>query len=277
MQEQADPTKLLVPFEKLVAEPAFNSRGPRRAESNAEDGNLKTSIAERGLITPLEVWPLENGYYRIVSGFRRYGAISELRGEHRFPLGDPRRFDLVPVSVFHGSELESYLRNIAENMGRAKVRPWDLGERIVFLREKFDLSVEDLAKSEGISRSYAFHCVKVATMLAPEIASYIRETRDIPIDVLIRWVRKPHPEQVKEFNKWRKQTTETDGRKPKASKDKPAAPRFRLAPRLLQAVQASNKSRAWKEGATAALRYLLGQTQRPPVPVPQKGSKKSKP
>ncbi|CAM4396144.1 ParB/RepB/Spo0J family partition protein [Paenibacillus tarimensis] len=106
---------------------------------------LKNSIAELGLLSPIKVRTADNGRYTIIYGNRRYKAAQSL-GLKKIPC-------IISTAM---SELDIYLEQIAENLTREGFSPIEEAEAFHKLMNdtKFSSSIKFLSSKLGKPESY---------------------------------------------------------------------------------------------------------------------------
>lgn len=129
------PTNLL-PIQKL--EP--NRAQPRQDFDEEALGELAASIAEHGLIQPIAVRAMPNGYYQIIAGERRWRA-SRLAGLKE-----------VPVTMIEADDQTAAELTLIENLQRENLNPMEEAKGYAALISDFGMSQEETAKSVGKSR-----------------------------------------------------------------------------------------------------------------------------
>lgn len=129
------PTNLL-PIQKL--EP--NRAQPRQDFDEEALGELAASIAEHGLIQPIAVRAMPNGYYQIIAGERRWRA-SRLAGLKE-----------VPVTMIEADDQTAAELTLIENLQREDLNPMEEAKGYAALISDFGMSQEETAKSVGKSR-----------------------------------------------------------------------------------------------------------------------------
>src|SRR3982074_3053980 len=139
-----------------------NPRNPRRDFSDAEIGELASSIKQHGVIQPIVVRPVKGvaDRYEIIAGERRWRA-SPLAGLHEVPI--------VPVDVSDSDALEIM---IIENVQREDLNAMEEAQGYHALVDEFKRSQEDIAKIVGKSRSHVANMMRL-TRLPAEVQAYI--------------------------------------------------------------------------------------------------------
>lgn len=127
-------------FQCLIEEIEPNPYQPRKIFRDAEIEELVNSVREKGIITPLLVSKVENGY-RLIAGERRWRAAQK--------AGLKR----VPVVVRETTPIESLEIALIENIHRKDLNP--IEEALAYKRWLEDTSTtqEELAKRIGKDRS----------------------------------------------------------------------------------------------------------------------------
>jgi ParB family chromosome partitioning protein len=147
-----------VPIEFLKPNP----RNPRRTFSDAELGELASSVKQHGVIQPIVVRPVKGAQdrYEIIAGERRWRA-AQLAGLHEVPI--------VPVDVSDSDALEIA---IIENVQREDLNAMEEAHGYHALADEFRRSQEDIAKIVGKSRSHVANMMRL-TKLPEEVQAYI--------------------------------------------------------------------------------------------------------
>ncbi len=148
----------LLPISRV--EPRENQ--PRSSFDEASLQELADSIREYGLIQPITVRLLENGYYQIIAGERRWRAarIAGLRE--------------VPVRIIEADDRLATELALVENLQREDLNPVEeaLGYRT--LLEEYGLTQEEAAKRVGKSRPTVTNALRLLT-LAPEVQQFVEQ------------------------------------------------------------------------------------------------------
>ena len=117
-----------------------NPNQPRKYFDEAALNELKASISEKGLISPLTVREVKSGY-ELIAGERRWRALKYLKKR------------TVPAYVLHAKD-ESDVMEMAliENLQREDLNAVEEAEAYAVLNKKYNLSHEDIAKAVGKKR-----------------------------------------------------------------------------------------------------------------------------
>ena len=130
-----------------------------RKESLAE---LADSIAKHGIIQPIVVRSLPNGYYQIIAGERRWRA-AKMAG-----------IDKVPVVIKNVDELAAAEMTMIENLQREDLNPIEEAMGYKHLAEHFNLTQEEISRQVAKSRAVVANALRLLS-LPDEILKYIEE------------------------------------------------------------------------------------------------------
>jgi len=136
---------------------------PRKDFSNEALRELAESIKEQGIIQPLIVRTLGDGY-ELIAGERRWRA-AQLLG-----LAE------VPVIVREANDRAVLELALIENLQRENLNPIEEAQGYAQLIEHFQLTQEDAAAKVGRSRAVVANALRLLK-LAPEIQAYVRDGR----------------------------------------------------------------------------------------------------
>jgi ParB family transcriptional regulator, chromosome partitioning protein len=117
-----------------------NPRQPRRAIDAAALEELATSIAAVGVVQPVIVREVDDGY-ELIAGERRWRAAQQAG------------FTAVPAIVRRASDVESLELALVENVVRQQLNPVDEAFALKVLLEDLGVTQESLAARVGKSRS----------------------------------------------------------------------------------------------------------------------------
>ena len=117
-----------------------NPDQPRRDFDEEELQALADSIGEHGIIQPLTVRELSNGYYQIIAGERRWRAARLAN------------LNEVPVVVIEADDKKAMELALIENLQRQDLNPVEEALGYKSLMEDYGLTQEDAAKRVGKSR-----------------------------------------------------------------------------------------------------------------------------
>ena len=138
-----------------------NPDQPRREFDEAELQTLADSISVHGVIQPLTVREMPNGYFQIIAGERRWRA-ARMAG-----LSD------VPVVVIEADDRKAMELALIENLQRQDLNPVEeaLGNKT--LMEEYGLTQENTAQQVGKSRSAVANTLRLLA-LTPEVLELLK-------------------------------------------------------------------------------------------------------
>ena len=140
-----------------------NKEQPRKVFDEESLAELAESIKEVGVLQPLTVKEVENGY-EIIAGERRWRA-ARIAG-----------LATVPVIIKEYSELESLEAALIENLQRVDLNPMEEAQTYKKLSENFNLSQEEIASRVGKSRAVIANAMRLLN-LDSRVQDYVREGR----------------------------------------------------------------------------------------------------
>ena len=131
---------------------------PRKDFDDMALQELAESIAEHGVLQPLTVRPIDNGYYQIIAGERRWRA-SRLAGLLEIPAR------IIEVDDKKAQELA-----LIENLQREDLNPIEEARGYKMLTEVYGMTQDAIAKSMGKGRSTVTNSLRLLS-LPPAIIS----------------------------------------------------------------------------------------------------------
>ena len=139
-----------------------NPGQPRKDFDPEELQALADSIAEHGIIQPLTVRELDNGYFQIIAGERRWRA-ARIAG-----------LEEVPAVVMEADDRTAMELALIENLQRQDLNPVEeaLGYRT--LMEEFGMTQEEAAQRVGRSRPAVANSLRLLG-LCPEVLEQVRK------------------------------------------------------------------------------------------------------
>lgn len=129
-----------------------NPNQPRKRFDEVELQALADSIAQHGLLQPLAVRDMGNGYYQIIAGERRWRAC-RLAG-----------LSEVPVTVVEADDRTVMELALVENLQREDLNPMEEAEAYRVLLEEYGLTQEQAAQQVGKSRSAVANALRLLTL-----------------------------------------------------------------------------------------------------------------
>ena len=148
----------LLPIHKI--EP--NPDQPRQDFDPEELQSLADSIATHGVVQPLTVRELANGYYQIIAGERRWRAarIAELRE--------------IPAVIIEADDRKVMELALIENLQRQDLNPVEEALGYQTLMQEYGLTQEDTAKQVGKSRPAVANALRLLN-LSEKVLEMVRK------------------------------------------------------------------------------------------------------
>jgi len=136
-----------------------NTSQPRKTLDKEKLASLAASIREKGILQPLLVRPVEEGY-EIVAGERRWRAAQQVGLKE------------VPVMVQKFGQQESLEAALIENLQREDLNPVEEALAYVELMQQWQLTQESLATRLGRNRSTIANTVRLL-QLSPKVQQLV--------------------------------------------------------------------------------------------------------
>jgi len=133
---------------------------PRKDFKKESLAELADSIAKIGIIQPIIVRNLPNGYYQIIAGERRWRA-AKMAG-----------LDAVPVVIKNVDDLTAAEITMVENLQREDLNPIEEAIGYKYLIDQYNLTQEEIARRVSKSRSVVANALRLLT-LPEEVLRYI--------------------------------------------------------------------------------------------------------
>ena len=146
--DESDSELLTLPISKV--EPRLDQ--PREHFDEEALAALADSIAQYGLIQPITVRKLDNGYYQIIAGERRWRA-SRLAG-----------LTEVPVRVIEADDRRTAELALVENLQREDLNPIEEAKGFKLLIDEYGLTQDEAAKSVGRSRPAVTNSLRLLSL-----------------------------------------------------------------------------------------------------------------
>jgi len=157
---QAEPkTLLFCGIEEIIP----NRSQPRKHFDESKIEELAWSIKEKGILEPLIVRRMDQGYELIV-------------GERRWRAAQKAGLKEVPVIVKEAEGREALEISLIENIQREDLNPIEAAEAFKHLIEAFDISQEDLSKRIGKDRTTITNTLRLLR-LPLEVRNQLLENR----------------------------------------------------------------------------------------------------
>jgi ParB family chromosome partitioning protein len=131
-----------------------NPRQPRRAFDAAALDELASSIGSVGVVQPVIVRKIDEGY-ELIAGERRWRAAQQAG------------FTVIPAIVRSASDVESLELALVENVVRQQLNPVDEAFALKVLLEDLGVTQEKLAARVGKSRSAIANKIRLLDLPAP--------------------------------------------------------------------------------------------------------------
>src|SRR5215831_19255762 len=141
-----------------------NSHQPRKNFDENALNELADSIREHGIVQPIVVRALEDGFFQLIAGERRWRA-SQRAGLTRLPA--------VIREAGEDSALELAL---IENLQREDLNPMEEAQAYERLITDFGLTQEEVARRVGKNRATIANMLRLLR-LPPEVQQWLRENR----------------------------------------------------------------------------------------------------
>lgn len=148
----------LLPIYKI--EP--NPDQPRTDFDEEELQNLSESIAEHGVVQPLTVREVGDGYYQIIAGERRWRAARMAN------------LSEVPAVIIEADDKKAMELALIENLQRQDLNPVEEALGYDRLIQEYGLTQEDTAKRVGKSRPTITNALRLLN-LCPEVLEAVRK------------------------------------------------------------------------------------------------------
>lgn len=140
------------------------SRFQTREPSAMDIIKLAESIRSDGLLQPICVSPVEDGYFEVIHGHRRFKACQQLG------------YESIPCIVETRTEEEKARIVLAENLQRKDLNPIEEARGYKALRDEFGYTVTKIAETIGMSRPHVSNRLRLLEA-DPSIADAVsRET-----------------------------------------------------------------------------------------------------
>ncbi len=139
-----------------------NKSQPRTEFDEEKLQTLAESIAKYGILQPIVVKKLDNGFYKIIAGERRWRA-AKLAGLKK-----------VPVVIKDYDDKETMEIALIENLQREDLNPFEEARGYRELMDIFSMTQEEVAQKVGKSRSAVANSIRLLS-LCDEIKKLVLE------------------------------------------------------------------------------------------------------
>jgi ParB family chromosome partitioning protein len=141
-----------------------NSHQPRKAFDEDRLDELANSIHEHGVVQPIVVRPLDDGFFQLIAGERRWRA-SQRAGLLR-----------IPAVVRETAEQLALEIALIENLQREDLNPMEEAQAYERLIVDFGLTQEEVARRVGKSRATVANMLRLLR-LPVEVQQWLRESQ----------------------------------------------------------------------------------------------------
>jgi ParB family chromosome partitioning protein len=141
-----------------------NSHQPRKNFNEEALDDLTNSIREHGIVQPVVVRPLEDGFFQLIAGERRWRAAQR--------AGLVR----VPAVVRDAAEQTALELALIENLQREDLNPIEEAQAYERLIVDFGLTQEEVARRVGKNRATIANTLRLLR-LPIEVQQWLRESR----------------------------------------------------------------------------------------------------
>ena len=138
-----------------------NPEQPRQDFDPDELQTLADSIATHGIVQPLTVRELSNGYYQIIAGERRWRAARLAN------------LSEVPAVIIEADDRKTMELALIENLQRQDLNPVEEALGYQTLMQDYGLTQEDTAKQVGKSRPAVANALRLLS-LSPDLLALVR-------------------------------------------------------------------------------------------------------
>jgi ParB family chromosome partitioning protein len=158
-----------------------NPNQPRKIFSEEEIADLSNSIKEHGVLQPILLKKISNGY-EIIAGERRWHASTKAG------------LTKIPAIVMEASELQSFEFAIIENIQRQDLNPLEEAFAYQKLIQNHQYTHEQLAKKLSKSRSYISNALRLLSL--PENVKNLIEESKLSFGHARAIINADNPEQL---------------------------------------------------------------------------------
>lgn len=138
-----------------------NRLQPRKKFSEEKLKELMDSIKEKGVIQPVIVRPIEDGY-ELIAGERRFRAVKELG------------YEAIPAIVKDVNDADSLELSLIENIQREELNPIEEARAYKDLMEKFNFTQAEISKAVGKDNTTVSNTLRLLS-LPSIIQQYIED------------------------------------------------------------------------------------------------------
>lgn len=129
-----------------------NPNQPRRTFEPEAMAALKKSISAHGIITPITVRDVKNGYYQIIAGERRWRAAQNLG------------ITEIPAFIIEADDQKVMELALIENLQREDLNPIEEAQGYQTLIERFNMTQEQVSERVGKSRPSIANSIRLLSL-----------------------------------------------------------------------------------------------------------------
>jgi ParB family transcriptional regulator, chromosome partitioning protein len=141
-----------------------NSHQPRKNFDEDSLNELANSIKEHGVVQPIVVRPLEDGFFQLIAGERRWRA-SQRAG-----------LDRIPAVIRQAAEDAALELALIENLQREDLNPMEEAQAYERLIAEFGITQEEVARRVGKNRATVANMLRLLRLPA-EVQQWLRENQ----------------------------------------------------------------------------------------------------
>jgi ParB family chromosome partitioning protein len=141
-----------------------NSQQPRKNFDEESLEELANSIRQHGVVQPIVVRPLEDGFFQLIAGERRWRA-SQRAGLTR-----------VPAVVRQAGEHDTLQIALIENLQRQDLNPLEEAQAYERLIVEFGMTQDEVARGVGKNRATVANMLRLLKLPA-EVQQWLRDNR----------------------------------------------------------------------------------------------------
>ena len=141
-----------------------NSHQPRKSFDDSGLSELADSIREHGVVQPIVIRALDDGFFQLIAGERRWRA-SQRAGLLK-----------IPAVVREAGEHAALEIALIENLQREDLNPIEEAQAYERLIVDFGMTQEEVAKRVGKNRTTVANMLRLLR-LPPEVQQWLRENR----------------------------------------------------------------------------------------------------
>jgi ParB/RepB/Spo0J family partition protein len=150
-----------IPLSLIVADQKFNARQIQGENWDKDIKAFSKSIDEEGQLQAVGVKARGDGKYQLLFGFRRFAAFETLLSEAKSEKAQARWETIRATLVETKSNLDDLYVNMAENVARSNLTPYDLAMRCKDLKEEYGQSGSAIASRLGKHVGYINNLLNV--------------------------------------------------------------------------------------------------------------------